>query len=374
MPRLIEFGEERVDGHLVLGDHVGEGPVALPQDRRGRQRGDHLLGGPLGEPHGEQTGERVAVPIPVALVGEIGSEGNSQRGNGVRRCGHLGEVTEVPAGERDDHERDAVAAGELLTVLAEDRVADPLPRRAVDHHLGQEAEVSRRRERDVLQRDADPLAHARGVAVPQRRGDGECGVRPARDVPGGQHVVDRARQSDRAGDQRETDARVDGVVDPGASVRAAGYLDVDEVRAHSHQGVVRMPLASSHIGDQDAAVGDQALDEVLPVLRAHVHGDGTLALVESGPVDAVAVLGHRPAVIVGGAADRVDADDLGTQLRQRHAGQRHRDEAGDLDDPHSGQRTGGIRSISHATHDMGHRRGRRGSPLDDGLGARRVKL
>ncbi len=45
-------------------------------------------------------------------------------------------------------------------------------------------------------------------------------------------------------------------------------------------------------------------------------------------------------MVVGGAADRVDADHLGAQLRQRHARQRDRDEAGDLDDPHAGQRPG----------------------------------
>ncbi|MDT5288211.1 MAG: hypothetical protein QOF88_3100, partial [Mycobacterium sp.] len=38
-----------------------------------------------------------------------------------------------------------------------------------------------------------------------------------------------------------------------------------------------------------------------------VDGDGVLALVEPGPVDALAVVGHRPAVIVGGPTDGVDA-------------------------------------------------------------------
>ena len=105
-----------------------------------------------------KPGQRVTVPVPLPLVGEVGAERLSQCGNGLRRSGEFGQVAEVAAGECDDHERHAVVAGELLAVLAVDRVADPFARGAIHHHLGEEAEVARRRQRDVLQRNADPLA------------------------------------------------------------------------------------------------------------------------------------------------------------------------------------------------------------------------
>jgi hypothetical protein len=104
-----------------------------------------------------------------------------------------------------------------------------------------------------------------------------------------------------------------------------------------------MPLPARDIRDQHAAVGDQPLHQVLACLRAEVGRDGALALVQARPVDAVAVAGDGPPVIVGRAADRIDADHLGPQLAQRHRRQRHRDETGDLDDAHPGQWPRGIR-------------------------------
>ena len=108
---------------------------------------------------------------------------------------------------------------------------------------------------------------AGGVAVPQRRRDGERGVETARDVPGGQYVVDRDVESGGPGDERKADARVDGVVDAGAAVGAPGHLHVDEVGPQLDQRLVRMPLAASHIGDEDAGVDDEPLDQPLPLAR-----------------------------------------------------------------------------------------------------------
>ena len=189
-----------------------------------------------------KPGQRVAVPVPLALVGEVGVECIGQRGNGFRRSGQFGQVAEVPAGERDDHERHPVAAGEVLAVLAVDRVADPLARGAVHHHLGEEAEVARRRQRDVLQRNADPLALPGGVAVPQRGDDGQRRVDAARDVPRGQHVIDRCGELGGPGHHRKPEPGVDGVVHARAAVGAAGHLDVDQVGPQPRQRVVRMPL------------------------------------------------------------------------------------------------------------------------------------
>ena len=62
-------------------------------------------------------------------------------GNRFRRSGQLREIPEMPVRQRDDHERSAVATGEVLAVLAVDGVAQPRPLRAVDHHLGEEPEI-----------------------------------------------------------------------------------------------------------------------------------------------------------------------------------------------------------------------------------------
>ena len=43
----------------------------------------------------EQSGQRVAVPVPVPLVGEVGAERLGKRGNGLRRSGQLGQIAEV---------------------------------------------------------------------------------------------------------------------------------------------------------------------------------------------------------------------------------------------------------------------------------------
>ena len=250
-------------------------------------------------------------------------------------------------GERDDHERGSVAAGELLTVLAVDRVADPLPCRAVHHHLGEEAEVARRRQRDVLERYGDPLALPRGVAVSQRGRHRQGRIHTACDIPRGQYVVDRSSEVGGSGHHRESEAGVDGVIHARASVGPPRHLDVNQVGSQRGERVVGMPFAPGHIRDQHPGVGDQPLHEMLALGGPEVGGDGPFALVQPGPVDAGALLGDRPAEVVGGAADRIDPHHLRTELTERHAGQRHRDEAGDLDDPHSGQRSRGTRGISH---------------------------
>jgi len=122
---------------------------------------------------------------------------------------------------------------------------------------------------------------------------------------------------------------------------------MDQIGPQPCQGVIRMPLPSRDIRHQNAAVRDQPLDEVLPFRRPHIGGHGSLALVEACPIDAVAAVGERPPVIIGRTADRVDADHLGPELPQRHPGQRHRDETGDLDDPHPGQ---GFRRLGCTGH------------------------
>ena len=60
--------------------------------------------------------------VPLTLVGEISVEHFRNRGNGFRSPGKFDEVAEMPPRQRDDHEDDAVAAGEILAVLTIDGV------------------------------------------------------------------------------------------------------------------------------------------------------------------------------------------------------------------------------------------------------------
>ncbi len=221
----------------------------------------------LTEPHREQAGERIAVPIPVSLVGEVGAERFRQCGNNFRGARDLRQVTEMAAGQRDDHERYVVAAGEVLTVLAVDRVAEPFALRPVHHCLGEKAEIAGRGQGDVLQRKTDPAALPGGVPMPQCGDNPERGVEPARHVPGRQHVVDRGGMVGGPRHQGEPGGGVDGVVDAGGAVRAAGHFEMDQVGSLFCQGVIRMPFPSNGIRHQDATSGtaldDQALDQAL---------------------------------------------------------------------------------------------------------------
>ena len=65
--------------------------------------------------------------IAITLVGEVRTQRLGERGDRRPSARHLDEVAEVPRGERDHHERRAVAAGEILAVLAIYRVSEARP-------------------------------------------------------------------------------------------------------------------------------------------------------------------------------------------------------------------------------------------------------
>ncbi len=93
--------------------------------------------------------------------------------------GYLDEVLEMTFGQRHHHERDAIATGEILTVLPIDRVAQALAFGAVDLRLGQQSQVACGGQRDVFQREADLGPDAGLVAATHRGDDGERGVQAA---------------------------------------------------------------------------------------------------------------------------------------------------------------------------------------------------
>ena len=266
----------------------------------------------------------------------------SSSANVASQPGGRGQVGEVPGGDRDHHDPLAVAGREVTGEAAVEMVADPGPVGAGQLGLGQEAEMPGHRQRDVLQGQRDPAAFPGEPPAPLGGQQADRGVEPARHVPGGQHVVHRPLVPLGTGDQREPEPGVDGVVDGGAPVVVAQYLQVDQVGPGLDQVVVAEPGPADRVGQHDPAArpggGHQVGQEALALGVAEVQRDRLLALVQPGPVDAGPGRGQGPAVLVARAADRVDPDDLGTELGQGQAAQRRGHEAGDLQDPEPVQR------------------------------------
>jgi len=87
-------------------------------------------------------------------------------------------------GQGHDHERVAVATGEVLTVLSIDRIAQPLAFGAVDLRLRQQSEIACGGQRDVFQRQAYLGPDSGLVAATDRGHDGERGIQATADIPG----------------------------------------------------------------------------------------------------------------------------------------------------------------------------------------------
>ena len=79
--------------------------------------------------------------------------------------------------------------------------------------------------------------------------------------------------------------------------------------------------------------GDQRGGELATLGPRQVDRDRPLPLVEPGPVEADAFVGDRPALVVEAAADGVEADHVGAELREREPPERRGNERGTFDDP-----------------------------------------
>lgn len=103
----------------------------------------------------------------------------------------------------------------------------------------------------------------------------------------------------------------------------AAQAQIDQVFAPRAQALVGEPAASGKIAEENARIcagtGDQFGKQFLAFRPAEIDGDGSLALVESVPVETVALAVDGPAAIVEAAADQVETDDVGAELGQGHA-------------------------------------------------------
>jgi hypothetical protein len=260
-------------------------------------------------------------------------------GRGLQRFFHADGADQhfpLAIGDRQRHHAAAVGRVERVAVGAIQEIAIGLAVGVVDFDLGQIAEVRGSRKCHIGQRQAHELALAGFAAMAFRGQDSGRQREPCDQVPRGQHMVDRPGLA-VAGHHREAGCAVDRVVERVAAIRRADQLHHDHVGAARLQGFIGEFAVDRKVRHEDAAAlagrGDQVLQHLAALRAAHVDLDRTLALVEGGPVQALAVPVDRHAGGVDVAADRIDADHLGAQLREREAAQRGRDERGEFDDP-----------------------------------------
>jgi len=152
-------------------------------------------------------------------------------------------------------------------------------------------------------------------------------------------VVERHGDVARTAGPGKPAGRVDRVIHSRGAVGVADDVDHDQVRSPLRELLVVEEAARGEVGEEEAGLGsgrgDQRLHQFAAFVRAKVDLDRTLALVESGPEQALAAGGHRPARAIEAAADRVEADYVCSELRHRHTAQGRSDEGRALDDPHT---------------------------------------
>jgi hypothetical protein len=94
--------------------------------------------------------------------------------------------------------------------------------------------------------------------------------------------------------------------------------DLDQVGAPSFKCFVVQPAARRQVGDEEARVlARRARDghrDLTALRRRQVQRHGSLGAVEAAPDEARVIVGHRPAVIVQAALQRIDADHVRAEL------------------------------------------------------------
>src|SRR5260370_517547 len=220
----------------------------------------------------------------------------------------------------------------------------PTRRRSVastEFSLRAAAEIPNHRERNVGEREGDELAFA-GQAAMELGGEHPDGrERAHRDVPRGKAAVERLGEVARAGRPWEAGGRVDGVVDFAGAVGIAGQRHHDEVGAPLPQRIVNEPSARREVRQKEAGVlarrRDERGREFASLRRAEIELNRTLAFVEAVPEKALAAVGEGPSVVIEAAADLVETNHVGAELRERHGAEWRRAERGSLDDAKAGK-------------------------------------
>ena len=244
-----------------------------------------------------------------------------------------------------------------------DHAADQVVRRLIDH--GGDARVE--------QRDAHVASAAGDVALAERGQHAHRCVEARDDVEQRDARLRRlavalARDAHQAGERLHDDvvAGSRGGLGCGRSERRQRARDQPRLRLAEVVEPQPEPLHQSRpeVLDHDVGRGDEPSDEGHAFGRAQIGRHRALVAVQREEVGGV-VPGERrsPVPRVVALARALDLDHVRAQVGEDHGAQRAGQDAGEVDDPHAGERGGGsgrILGVRHRTRERLHRR--RGDP------------
>ena len=247
----------------------------------------------------------------------------------------------MPVGQADDHHTTTVRANEILPVGPIQGIPGFSPISLVQGHVTDHAKMTQNGGCNIFQRQFDLLPAVAPQSVTfsgQKRRDAHV----SRDqVPGRQRIGDRVLAVLRAGDVRNAERRVDGVIHLRPAMPVARQGHHHKVFAMLAQRIVVHPAPDPEIGKKQTRIvarrGDDTRDHLAPLRRLHVDGNGFFALVHSGPEEALSVRCKGPSPGVKTTAKTVKPDNLGPHLCQRHPCERNGDKSRPLDDAHTGK-------------------------------------
>ena len=337
--RLLDAAEQRigVGAFRVLPDEFRDCLIRPPAHFHPVQfnaRGREVA---LREPGREQCRQFLpgAKSVPFAI--EVHPQFLFQSAHFVSRSRHRHNGPPLPRADAHDHDPPPAAAGEIVTETAEHVVAHGLAPGSVHFYFGDVSQVSHHSQRDIGKRDAHELPGSGQSAMPFGGKQAEGDLLAGEQVPGRQRIVHGAFVD--SAEPGQSEPAIDGIVECRTAMPVAAQAQIDQVFAPRAQALVGEPAASGEIAEENARVlagaGDQFGKQFLAFRTAKIDGDGSLALVQSMPVQTVAPGVDGPAPIVEAAADQVEANDVGAELSQGHAARRRGDEGAAFDHPHA---------------------------------------
>src|SRR5699024_2521623 len=252
--------------------------------------------------------------------------------------GRLAQAPPVLVRDHHDHDLTTIRTLERLPISPVQPVAQSasgLPGRL---HLGDIAEIADGGEHDIGQCQGDLLALARGTTIELGSHDPVGNVEPRSNIPGRHRVIHRALVI--TSDDRETTGRIHRVIDRRGTVVLPAQAEHDEILTMLLEILITQPPTGRQIRDERPRLGDEVGGDLLPLFRLQVERDRTLPLNQRRPVDARTVIADRPPIRIDVPTHRVDANDISTELSERHRAQWGCDESGDLDDLEAGQGCG----------------------------------